>query len=85
MQMTPPLWQKAKSLLMRVKEESEKASLKQNIRKMKIMGSSPITSQQTGGETMETTTGFIFLSSKSQRMVTAVMKLKEVCFLEEKL
>ena len=62
MQMTPPLWQKAKSLLMRVKEESEKASLKQNIRKMKIMGSSPITSQQTGGETMETTTGFIFLS-----------------------
>ena len=64
MQMTPPLWQKAKSLLMRVKEESEKASLKQNIRKMKIMGSSPITSQQTGGETMETTTGFIFLSSK---------------------
>ena len=74
-----------KGLLMRVKEESEKASLKQNIRKMKIMGSSPITSQQTGGETMETTTGFIFLSSKSQRMVTAVMKLKEVCFLEEKL
>ena len=85
MQMTPPLWQKAKSLLMKVKVESEKVGLKLNIQKMKIMASGPITSQQTGGETMETTTGFIFLSSKSQRMVTAVMKLKEVCFLEEKL
>ena len=74
-----------KSLLMRVKEEREKAVLKLNIQNTKIMASSPITSQQTGGETMEMTTGFIFLSSKSQQMVTAVMKLKEVCFLEEKL
>ena len=84
-QMIPPLWQKAKSLLMRVKEESEKAGLKLNIQKMKIKASSPITSRQTGGETMETMTVFIFLSSKSQQMVTAVMKLKEVCSLEEKL
>ena len=84
-QMIPPLWQKAKSLLMRVKEESEKAGLKLNIQKMKIKASSPITSWQTGGETMETMTVFIFLSSKSQQMVTAVMKLKEVCSLEEKL
>ena len=70
---------------MKVKVESEKVGLKLNIQKTKIMASSPITSQQTGGETMEMTTGFIFLSSKSQQMVTAVMKLKEVCFLEEKL
>ena len=71
--------------MIRVKEESEKAGLKLNIQKMKIKASSPITSWQTGGETMETMTVFIFLSSKSQQMVTAVMKLKEVCSLEEKL
>ena len=62
MQMTPPLWQKAKnwSLLMKVKEESEKVGLKHNIQKMKIMASGPITSWQTDGETMETVRDFIF-------------------------
>jgi len=66
MQMTPPLWQKAKrkSLLMKVKEESEKAGLKFNIQKTKIMASDPITSWQIDGETMETVTDFIFLDSK---------------------
>ena len=63
MQMTPPLWQKGKrngkSLVMKVKEESEKAVLKLNIQKPKIMASGPITSWQTGGETMETVTDFI--------------------------
>ena len=61
--MTPHLWQKV-SLLMKVKEESEKAGLKLNIQKMKIMASGPITSWQIDGETMETVTDFIFLSSK---------------------
>ncbi|KAM9761267.1 uncharacterized protein ACBT57_006121 isoform 1-T1 [Dama dama] len=56
MQMTPPLWQKSKSLLMKVKEESEKAGLKLNIQDTKIMASGPITSWQTDGETMETIT-----------------------------
>ena len=70
-----------KILLMKVKEESEKAGLKLNIQKTKIMVSSPITSWQIGGETMETMTDFIFLGSKS----TAAMKLKDTCFLEEKL
>ena len=64
MQMIPPLWQKVKSLLMKVKEESEKVGLKLNIQRTKIMTSSPITSWQIGGETMETVTDFIFLSSK---------------------
>ena len=64
MQMTPPLWQKVKSLLMKVKEESEKVGLKLNIEKTKIMVSSPITSWQIDGETMETVTDFIFLDSK---------------------
>ena len=66
-QMTPPLWQKAEeltSLLMKGKEESEKASLKLNIQKTKIMASGPITSWQIDGETMETMTDFIFLGSK---------------------
>ena len=64
--MAPPLWQKEelKSLLMKVKEESEKAGLKLNIQKMKIMAFSPITSWQIDGETMETVTDFIFLGSK---------------------
>ena len=64
MQMTPPLWQKAKknkSLLMKVKEESEKVGLKLNIQKTKIMASGPITSWQIDGETMETVRDFIFL------------------------
>ena len=74
-----------KSLLMKVKEESEKAGLKLNIQKTKIMASSPITSRQIDGETMETVTNFIFLGSESLRMVTAAMKLKDTFSLEEKL
>ena len=70
---------------MKVKEESEKAGLKLNIQKMKIMASGPITSWQLDGETMETVTDFIFLGSKSLQMVTAAMKLKDACSLEEKL
>ena len=67
MQMTPPLWQKAKrtkSLLMKVKEESEKVGLKLNIQKMKIMASGPITSWEIGGETVETVSDFILGGSK---------------------
>ena len=74
-----------KRLLMKVKEEGEKAGLKLNIQKTKIMASGPITSWQTDGETMETVTDFIFLGSKSLQMVTAAMKLKDACSLEEKL
>ena len=64
MQMTPPLWQKVKKLLTKVKEESESSNLKLNIQKTKIMASGPITSWQIDGETMETVTDFIFLGSK---------------------
>ena len=64
MQMTPPLWQKAKRLLMKKQEESEKAGLKLNIQKTKIMTSGPIISWQIDGETMETVKDFIFLDSK---------------------
>ena len=66
MQMTPPLWQKVKrnSLLMKVKEETEKVGLKLNIQKMKITASGPITSWQIDGETVETVRDFIFLGSK---------------------
>ena len=89
MQMTPTLMaeseEEVKSLLMKVKEESGKAGLKLNIQIIKIMASSPITSWQTDGETMETVTNFIFLGSKSLQMVTATMKLKDACSLEEKL
>ena len=60
MQMTPPLWQKVKNLLMKVKEESEEVGLKLNIQKMKIMASGPITSWQIDGETVETVTDFIW-------------------------
>ena len=74
-----------KSFLRKVKEESEKAGLKLNIRKTKIMASGPITSWQIDGETMETVRDFIFLAPKSLQMVTAAMKLKDTCFLEEKL
>ena len=63
-----------KNLLMKVKEESEKAGLKLNIQKTKSMASGPITSWQIDGETMETVTDFIFLGSKSLQMVTAAMK-----------
>ena len=71
-----------KSLLMKVKEESEKVGLKLNIQKTKIMASGPITSWQIDGETVA---DFIFWAPKSLQMVTAAMKLKDVCPLEEKL
>ena len=74
----------AKSLLMKVKEESEKNGLKLNIQKAKIMASGPITSWQIDGET-ETVTYFILEASKSLQMVTAAMKLKDACSLEGKL
>ena len=71
-----------KSLLMKVKEESEKVDLKLNIQKTEIMASGPITSWQIDGETVETVTDFIFLGSK---ITTAAMKLKDACSLEGKL
>ena len=75
-----------KSLLAKVKEESENVGLKLNIQKAKIMISSPITSQQIDGETVETVTDFILGGDpKSLRMVTAVMKLKDACSLKENL
>ena len=74
-----------KSLLMKVKEESEKVGLKLNIQKTKIMASGPITSWQIDGETMETVRDFIFWAPKSLKMMTAAMKLKDACSLEEKL
>ena len=74
-----------KNLLMKVKEESEKAGLKLNIQKTKIMASSPITSWQIDGETVETVADFIFLGSKSLQMVIAAMKLKDAYSLEGKL
>ena len=70
---------------MKVKEESEKAGLKLKVLKTKIMVSGPITSWQLDGETMETVTDFIFWAPKSLHMVTAAMKLKYTCSLEEKL
>ena len=73
------------SLLMKVKEESEKAGLKLNIQKMKIMASSPITSWQIDGETMETVTDFIFGGSKITADGESAMKLKDACSLEKKL
>ena len=74
-----------KSLLMKVKEESEKVSLKLNIQKTKIMASSPITSWQIDGETMETVTDLFSWAPKSLQMVTAAMKLKDAYSLEGKL
>ena len=74
-----------KSLLMKVKEESEKVGLKLNIQKTKIMGSGPITLWQIDGETMETVKDFIFWAPKSLQMVTAAMKLKDAYSLEGKL
>ena len=74
-----------KNLLMKVKEDSEKVDLEQNIQKTKIMASGPITSWQIDGETMETVTDFFWGASKSLQMVTAAMKLKDTCFLDEKL
>ena len=74
-----------KSLLMKVKEESEKIGFKLNIQKMKLMISGPITSWQIDGETMETERYFILGASKSLQMVTAAMKIKDTYFLEGKL
>ena len=74
-----------KSLLMKVKEESEKAGLKLNIQKTKIIASYSITPWQIDGETMETVRDFILGAPKSLWMVTAAMKLKDTCSLEEKL
>ena len=74
-----------KSLLMKVKEESEKAGLKLSIQKAKIMASSPITSWQIDGETMESVRDFILGAPKSLQMVIAAMELKDACSLEEKL
>ncbi|GBE63538.1 zinc finger protein 33B [Babesia ovata] len=74
-----------KSLLMKVKEESEKVGLKLNIQKTKIMASGPITSWQIDGETVETVADFILGAPKSLQMVTAAMKLKDTYSLEGKL
>ena len=74
-----------KSLLIKVKEESEKVGLKLNIQKPKIMASSPITSWQIDGEKMEIMSHFILGGTKSLQMMTAAMKLKDACSLEEKL
>ena len=74
-----------KSLLMKVKEESEKVGLKLNIQKTKIMACGPITSWQIDGETVKTVADYIFWAPKSLQMVTAAMKLKDAYSLEGKL
>ena len=74
-----------KSLLMKVKVESDKVGLKLNIQKTKIMASGPITSWQIDAETVETVSDFIFWTPKSLQMVIAAMKLKDAYSLEEKL
>ena len=73
------------SLLMKVKEESEKVGLKLNIQKTRIMASGPITSWEIDGETVDTVSDFILGGPKSLQMVTAAMKLKDAYSLEEKL
>ena len=89
MQMTPYLCvlsdEELKSLLLKVKEESEKLGLKLNIQKTEIMAFGPITSWQIDGETMETASDFILGGSKSLQMVIAPLKLKDACSLEKKL
>ena len=77
--------EEVKTLLMKVKEESKKVGLKLNIQKTKIVASAPITSWQIDGETMETVRDFISGALKSLQMVTATMKSKVICSLEEKL
>ena len=74
-----------KCLLMKVKEESEKVGLKLNIQKTKIIASGPISSWQIDGEPLETVADFIFGAPKSLKMVTAAMKFKDTCSLEQKL
>ena len=81
--MIPALWQKVKSLLMKMKEESDKARLKLNIQKNKIMACGPITSWQKDGETMEMVTDFIFLGSKITAGGDCSQKLKDAYSLEE--
>ena len=87
--MTPPFMaeseEELKSLLMKVKVESENIGLKLNIQKMKIMASGPITSWEIDGETVETGSDFIFLAPKSLQMVISTMKLKDTYSLEGKL
>ena len=86
--MTPPLLaeseEELKSLLVKVKEESEKVGLKLNIQKTKIMVSSPIISWEIDGETVETVAEFIVCAPKSLQIVAEAMKLKDACSLEEK-
>ena len=77
--------EKIKSLLLKVKKESENTGLKLNIQKIKIMASGPITSREIDGETVETVSDFIFGAPKSLQMITAAMKLKDTCSLEEQL
>ena len=77
--------EKLKSLLIKVKEENETVGLKLNIQKTKIMASGPITSWQIDGETVETATDFFSWAPESLQVVTAAMKVKDACFLEEKL
>ena len=74
-----------RSLLMKLKEDREKAGLKLNIQKIKIMASGPITSWQIDGETVKTVADFILGAQKSLQVVTAAMKLKDACSLEDKL
>ena len=74
-----------KSLLMKVKEESEKVGWQLNIQKTKIMASGSITSREIDGETVETLSDFIFWAPKSLQMVTTATKLNDTCFLKEKL
>ena len=81
----PESEEEVKSHLMKVKEESEKVGLKLNIQKTKIMASSPITSWEKDGETVETVSDFIFWAPKSLQMVTAAMNLKNAYSLGEKL
>ena len=90
MQMIQPLWQaesekELKSLLMKVKEESEKVGLKLSIQKTKTMAAGPITSWELDGETVETVSDFIFWAPKSLQMVIAAMRLKDAYSLEGKL
>ena len=75
--------EEVKSLLMKVKEESEKVGLKLNIQKTKIMASGPTTSWEIDGQTVETVSDFLFWAPKSLQMVTAAVKLKDTCSLEE--
>ena len=77
--------EKLKGLLMKVKEDSEKVSLKLDVQKTKIMASGPITSWEIDGETVETVSDLYFGAPKSLQMVTAAMKLKDLYSLEEKL